>query len=149
MDTSQDDRGGTGFEALGEAECLELLGLGTIGRVAVTMGAIPAVFPVNYRFADGAIHFRTGEGTKLFAATRNKVVAFQVDEIDRLYHAGWSVLAVGTALELKESVDLAWATHLPLRAWAPGMREHFVRIVPELVSGRRIIPGHGESQPWP
>ena len=89
-------------------------GPGTIGRVALTM----AVFLVNHHFADGDIHFRTGEGAKLAAAPRNNVVAFQVDEVDRLYHAGWSVLAVGTAQELKESVDLAWATRLPLRAWA-------------------------------
>ena len=149
MDTPGGDRDETGFEVLGEEECLELLRLGSFGRVAVTVEAIPAVFPVNYRFADGAIHFRTGEGIKLASATRHAVVAFQVDDIDRIYHAGWSVLAVGTAQELKESADLAWAGQLPLRAWAPGVREHFVRIVPDFVSGRRIIPGHDESPPWP
>jgi nitroimidazol reductase NimA-like FMN-containing flavoprotein (pyridoxamine 5'-phosphate oxidase superfamily) len=115
MDTPHGGWGEAGFEALGEEECLDLLSLGTFGRVAVTIGGIPAVFPVNYHFADGAIHFRTGEGVKLAAATRNAVVAFQLDEIDPLYHAGWSVLAVGTAQELKESVDLAWATRLPKR----------------------------------
>ncbi|HLM95905.1 MAG TPA: pyridoxamine 5'-phosphate oxidase family protein [Acidimicrobiales bacterium] len=149
MGIGHDDRSGVGFEALGEGECLELLSHGTIGRVAVTIGAIPAVFPVNYQFVEGAVHFRTGEGAKLAAATRNHVVAFQVDEIDRIYHAGWSVLAVGTAEELNESVDLAWATQLPLRAWAPGVREHFVRIIPEFVSGRRILAGHSEARPWP
>ena len=147
MDTTHGDE--TGFEALGEQEWLELLILETFGRVAVTVGGIPAVFPVNYHFVDGAIHFRTGEGIKLAAATRHAVVAFQVDDIDRVYHAGWSVLAVGTAEELKESVDLTWAVELPLRAWAPGVREHFVRILPDFVSGRRIIPGHDESPPWP
>jgi hypothetical protein len=149
MDTPHGEWGEDGFEILGEQECRELLSLGAFGRVAVTMGAIPAVFPVNYHFVDGAIHFRTGEGTKLAAATRHAVVAFQVDDIDRLYHAGWSVLAVGTAEELKESAVLARAARLPLRAWAPGVREHFVRIVPDFVSGRRIIAGHDESPPWP
>jgi len=143
------DWGQAGFEALGEAECFELLGRQKIGRVAVTIGAIPVVLPVNYLFADGAIHFRTGEGAKLTAASQHAVVAFEVDEIDPLYHAGWSVLAVGVARVLEESVDLAWASRLPLRAWAPGVREHFVRIMPEFVSGRRIIPGHDEPLAWP
>ena len=140
------DWGQAGFEALGEEECFELLGRGKIGRVAITMGAIPAVLPVNYCFVDGAIHFRTGEGAKLTAASQHAVVAFEVDEIDLLYHAGWSVLAIGMARVLDSSADLAWAARLPLRAWAPGVRDRFVRIVPEFVSGRRIIPGHDEAQ---
>jgi len=69
--------------------------------------------PVSYHFVDHAIHFRTGEGTKLAATTRNSVVAFQVDDIDRFYHARWSVLAVGPAEELKESADLNWPRQLP------------------------------------
>jgi len=143
------DWGQAGFEALGEEECFELLGRGTIGRVGVNLDSIPVVLPVNYHFAEGAIHFRTGAGAKLTAATKNAVVSFQVDDIDPLYHAGWSVLAVGPARVLEDSIVLAWAARLPLRAWAPGVREHFVRIVPEFVSGRRIVPGHDEPQPWP
>ena len=149
MDDLHGDWGQAGFEALGEEECFELLGRGEIGRVGLTLGSIPVVLPVNYHFAEGVIHFRTGEGAKLRAASQNTVVAFQVDDFDPLNHAGWSVLAVGLARVLEDSVDLAWASSLPLRAWAPGVREHFVRIVPEFVSGRRIIPGHDESQPWP
>lgn len=143
------DWGQSGFEALGEEDCFALLGRGTIGRVGVTMGSIPVVLPVNYHFADGAIHFRTGEGTKLKAASQNTVVAFQVDEIDPTYHAGWSVLAVGVARLVEEHHALTWVSRMPLRAWAPGEREHFVRIVPEFISGRRILPGHDEPPPWP
>ncbi len=143
------DWGQDGFEVLGEEECFELLGRGKIGRVGVTLGSLPVVLPVNYLFADGAIHFRTGEGTKLTAASQNAVVAFEVDDVDLLYHAGWSVLAVGVARVLEDSVDLSWESRLPLRSWAPGLREHFVRIVPDFVSGRRIVQGHDEPLPWP
>ena len=143
------DWGQAGFVALGEEECFELLGRETFGRVGITLGSVPVVLPVNYHFAEGAIHFRTGEGAKLKAAAHNSVVAFQVDQVDRIYHAGWSVLAVGKARVLDESTELSWASHLPLRAWAPGERDRFVRIVPDFVSGRRIIPGHDEPLPWP
>ncbi len=143
------DWGQAGFEALGDEECLELLGRATFGRVGINGGSLPVILPVNYHFADGAIHFRTGEGAKLKAASQNSVVAFQVDHVEPIYHAGWSVLAVGPSRVLDVSADLAWASQLPLRAWAPGMREYFVRIMPEFVSGRRILPGHDEPLPWP
>jgi len=149
VNSSHDDPPEAGFEALGEEECLRLLSRETVGRVAVQIDSLPAIFPVNYLFARGGIYFRTGEGTKLAAAARHAVVAFEVDEIDRLYHAGWSVLAVGTAEEVTEPADLAWAARQPLRPWAPGARMHLVRIVPDLVSGRRIIAGHDEPEPWP
>ena len=145
---AHNDWGQAGFAALGEEECSELLGRETFGRVGITLGSLPVVLPVNYHFADGAIHFRTGEGAKLKAASQNAVVAFQVDQVDPIYHAGWSVLAVGAAQVLDDSTAMSWASHLPLRAWAPGVRDRFVRIVPDFVSGRRITPGHDESPPW-
>jgi len=67
-----------GIGVLDEAECLELLSRSSIGRVAVTIGAVPAVFPVNFRLVDRSIVFRTGTGTKLDAAVRHAVVAFEV-----------------------------------------------------------------------
>ena len=57
------------LELLDEDEALELLRHGEVGRVGVTIGALPAIFPVNYRLLDGAIVFRTAPGTKLAAAT--------------------------------------------------------------------------------
>jgi len=140
---------GRGFEALDEEECLALLTQKTIGRIALTMQAMPVVFPVNYCFIDGAIAFRTGEGMKLTAATEHTVVAFQVDDIDAVTHCGWSVLAVGIARALTTPADLAWAETLPLRPWAPGSKDHVVRLVPEFLSGRRITDETKASHSWP
>src|SRR4051794_31747685 len=86
-----------GLEILSEDDCWRLLGTMAIGRVGVTIGALPAIFPVNYVLADGAIVFRTGEGTKLRAAVNRSVVVFEVDDADPVYHGGWSVQAVGVA----------------------------------------------------
>ena len=127
-----------GFDALDEEECLNLLAEGGIGRVALTMGAIPVVLPVNYCFVAGAIAFLTGEGSKLRAAANNTVVAFQVDDIDSVTRTGWSVLAVGTARVVSAPSDLVWMRRLPLDPWAPGDKNHVVRVIPEFVSGRRI-----------
>ena len=130
-----------GLSVLEEGECVRLLSGARVGRVAVTIGAVPAVFPVNFALLDGDIVFRTGTGTKLDAATRNAVVAFEVDNLDPLYHEGWSVLVVGIADELTDPVLLGRAEALPLAPWAPGARDHVVRLQPEFVSGRRIVQG--------
>ncbi len=132
-----DQADGRAFEILDEEECMTLLCNECFGRVAVSLGAIPAVFPVNYYCEGGAIYFATGTGTKLAAALRGAVVAFEIDEADTLYRQGWSVLAVGMAHEVREeSVRLQVQSHL--QPWAPGERNHLVRIWPDFVSGRRI-----------
>ena len=123
-----------GLEILDEHECRRLLASQCIGRVGVTIGALPAIFPVNYVTVDGDIVFRTGEGTKLRAALEHAVVAFEVDHADTVYHDGWSVQVIGMA----EEIDATWAKNLPVTPWAPGRRQHVIRIRPELLSGRRI-----------
>jgi uncharacterized protein len=133
-----DEDVGTGFEALDEEECFGLIHGGSIGRVAVSIGALPAVFPVNYHAEDGVIYFLTGAGTKLAAATRKAVIAFQLDDIDIRYQHGWSVLAIGETSEVHDPVLLEIVSRFPLRPWAPGLRDHVVQIRPDFVSGRRI-----------
>jgi nitroimidazol reductase NimA-like FMN-containing flavoprotein (pyridoxamine 5'-phosphate oxidase superfamily) len=131
-----------GLEILDEDECLQLLGRVPVGRVAVSAGALPAVFPVNFALYGRRIVFRTGRGTKLDAAVRNTVVAFEVDEFDTLYHGGWSVLAVGRASDITENLELIGGDGR-IRPWATGERDHYVCIDIELLSGRRITHSAG------
>jgi uncharacterized protein len=134
-----------GLEVLGRDECLRLLGTATLGRIGVTSGALPTVLPINFRFDGRQILFRTGVGTKLDAATQNAVVAFEVDEIDAIAHTGWSVVVRGVARELTDPDELVEAQRPPLARWAPGENHRVVSISPEIVSGRRIVPGPGVS----
>jgi uncharacterized protein len=130
-----------GLEVLGGDECLRLLGTATLGRIGVSSDALPTVLPVNFRFDGERILFRTGVGTKLDAATNNAVVAFEVDEIDPVAHTGWSVVVRGVARELTDPNDLAEVERPPLPRWPPGPDHRVVAIQPEIVSGRRIVPG--------
>ncbi len=52
---------------------------------------------------------------------------------------GWSVLAVGHASEVAGEDDLATFRALGLAPWADGTRTHYVRLVPEVLTGRRIV----------
>ena len=127
-----------GLEILDEDECLELMGTVPVGRVAVSVGALPAVFPVNFALYGRRIVFRTGKGTKLDAAVRHAVVAFEVDHFDALYHSGWSVLAVGRADDVTDNLELIGGDGR-VRPWVGGERDHYLAIEAEFLSGRRII----------
>jgi hypothetical protein len=127
-----------GMLVLSEEECLRRLGTTGIGRVAVTVGALPAVFPVAYAARDGGIYFRTAPGSKLAAAARNAVVAFEIDQIDRQSHAGWSVMVVGPAARIDDPAELERLAGLPLTRWIDGGPESLIRVAASLVSGREI-----------
>ena len=136
-ETSTLDR--NGMHVLDRPACLERLGRNGLGRVAVSVGALPAIFPVNYAVDGDDVYFRTGPGTKLAAASRNAVVAFEVDEADALGHAGWSVLVVGPAAEVIDPVELDRLAHLPLTKWIGEEPGALVRIRAARVSGRALI----------
>jgi nitroimidazol reductase NimA-like FMN-containing flavoprotein (pyridoxamine 5'-phosphate oxidase superfamily) len=127
-----------GLEVLSRDECLRLLGGCTFGRVGVTMGALPAVLPINYRLIGDRIVFRTSGGTKLDAAIRGAVVAFEVDDLEPLAHSGWSVMVTGIAQEVTEPGDLQIVEAAGVPRWAPAPAEHVVQISTEMISGRRI-----------
>ena len=127
-----------GLELLEETEALALLAAGDVGRVGITIGGLPAIFPVNYGVVDGCIVFRTGAGSKLAAATRGAVVAFEVDDYDRADRSGWSVLVVGQSEVVHDADTTFRVLDAAIEPWAGGIRTSIVRIQAELVSGRRI-----------
>jgi nitroimidazol reductase NimA-like FMN-containing flavoprotein (pyridoxamine 5'-phosphate oxidase superfamily) len=128
----------SGLEVLSPEECLALAGSVPIGRIVFTERALPAVQPVNFVLDDGCVVIRTTEGTKLAAATRHAIVAFEVDQIDSDTRSGWSVTLVGRAETVRDPTEFARLERLRLRSWAPGNRDRFIRIRPEFVSGRRL-----------
>ena len=119
-------------------ECLRRLERGGVGRVGVSVGALPAIFPVNFAMLDGDVVFRSGPGTKLGAAATGEVVAFEIDHADTFGHTGWSVLVVGVARPITDPDALAEARRLPLSSWADGDRDTFVRLESARITGREL-----------
>ena len=126
------------LEVLSPEECISLAATMPIGRIVFTDRALPAVQPVNFLIDDGSVIIRTTQGSKLAAATRNAIVAFEIDEFDRRSQAGWSVTLVGRAQSVRDPAESARLAGLPLQTWAPGARDRFIRIRPEHISGRRL-----------
>lgn len=126
------------LDAISDDECRELLAGGEVGRVIVSIDALPAAFPVNYRLIDDVIVFRTAPGTKLTAALHHTVVGFEVDDFDPATRSGWSVLVVGTSQVVSDPVEIARLDRAGLLSWAPLPAPRYVQIGIQRISGRRL-----------
>lgn len=128
------------LETLDRDECLRLLASVPVGRVGVTIDALPAVLPVNFVVVGPHIVFRTVPGTKLDAAATHAVVAFEVDSYAPDGSWGWSVMVQGFCSEVKGAAERAALAASPLRAWAfgDGVADRFIRVEVSFVSGRRF-----------
>ncbi len=128
-----------GLELLTEDQCRSLLATGGVGRVGVTIGGLPAILPVNFAYVDNDIVFRTGEGTKLHAASRGSIIAFEIDDYDADERSGWSVLLVGHSSTVTDYDARVALDRRGLATWAGSERSSYVRLHPELITGRRIM----------
>jgi uncharacterized protein len=133
---------GVGWQELSKSECFGLLARERVGRVAFVDDLGPIVLPVNFVLDRHTVVFRTDGGTKLDTAVRGRRVAFEIDGTDEAARTGWSVLVRGEAVEVTDPAELTRLRQLPLHPWAPGAKTHYVRILPSVLTGRRIsAPG--------
>lgn len=151
MGTMHEGNGRPGRKQLGELsdhECYLRLAATHLGRVALSVGALPRVFPVHYALLGRDPVFRTDVGAKLSAAAQGNVVCLEIDDAVPEYHTGWSVMVIGPADILVDPADLAAAARLPLNPWVGG-GDSFVRVAATLVSGREILPSGTPSHARP
>ena len=125
----------TGIEVIDSDECLRLLQGRRVGRLGIVVGGEPVILPVNYAVAGETIVFRSAPGSKLDMGPRAPA-CFEVDDLDESMHAGWSVLVAGRL----EEIGANEAGEAAVMPWAPGVRDHWMRLVPRRVTGRRVGP---------
>lgn len=131
---------------LERATCLELLATQPVGRLVFTHRALPEVLPVNYQLDGEQILIRLAIGSTAAKVIRGSVVAFEVDHIDIGSRIGWSVTVVGHAHEVNDAPALARVEALGLESWTGDPRDHFVAIVTEKVTGRRLVAPVDEAE---
>ena len=126
---------GAGYLVLDRQQCLDYLAWGGVGRVAVNVGALPAILPVHFTLHGDQVVFSIGEGSTLDRATRDAVVAFEADGHDAGGAAQWSVTATGMARHVSgDELAMSAAERLPASA-ADGRR--VVAVSTDYLSGRR------------
>jgi len=126
------------IEELTPDTCWELLSTESVGRLAVSIANQPDIFPINFVVDRESVVFRTAEGTKLAAAVLGTAVAFEIDGYDADAGDAWSVVVKGRAEEIETMDDLWHALSLPLFPWHASPKHRFVRVVPDLTTGRRF-----------
>jgi hypothetical protein len=138
---------GLTLKQLTRDECLQLMASVPVGRIIYTRQALPAVELVNFAIDNGDIIIRTDHSGKLAAAIREAVVAFEADNLDTDCHVGWSVTAIGQSQEVTDADEIDRLERVGPGSWAPGVREHFIRIRPGILNGRRLSADGSECVP--
>jgi uncharacterized protein len=124
---------------LSREDSLQLLRSVPVGRIVFTHRAMPAITPVNFSILDnGDVVIRTALDSRLSAATKDAVVAFEADSYDGVSHEAWSVVVTGRAEHVVSEGELATIDGALRAPWVAGERGVVIRISTEIVEGRRL-----------
>jgi hypothetical protein len=96
-----------GLVVLDRQECLRLLGTATLGRIGITVRALPVILPVNFSLIGEQIICRTGPGTKLDAATRHAIVACTIWPAEAVVRDSWKRSSVTAGFVSSGSMENA------------------------------------------
>lgn len=129
-------------------ECLRLLAGDEMGRLAFVSGNGAMVVPVNYALDGDAVVFRTDPGSKFDQGTRARA-SFEIDCFDRERRIGWSVVATGRLEEVTpyDATTFHRVRRAAVDPWAGGEKRHWMRLVPDRVTGRRVSREPDMSHP--
>lgn len=127
------------ISVLSQSECWDHLKSASLGRLVTAVDGQPEIFPVNFVVQHRSVLFRTAEGTKLVSAVINNNVLFEAD--DHNVVEGWSVVVKGIARTLRTDEEIDEAEKAQLLPWTATVKQHFVRIRPMSITGRRFVFG--------
>jgi nitroimidazol reductase NimA-like FMN-containing flavoprotein (pyridoxamine 5'-phosphate oxidase superfamily) len=132
--------GGSSIMRLEPSECLNLLAQAKVGRIALSIGALPVIRPVRFVLSAGHVVFRAAPASQLSKAAADAVVAFQVDHADEDRARGWNVMAHGVCRPVRSPDVQEELRNLPLPAWGPNPDEDiFMRMELTRLSGERVF----------
>ena len=132
-------------EEISAAECKELLASRSVGVIAYTEHALPAIRTVNYVVDGDEVLVRTTADSIFARAVANATVALNVHVVDVDQRTGWSVTAVGRArlLPLEQSQSLSGA----LGMWAREEDSQVLHLRLQKLTGRRMRSGAAQPVP--
>ena len=118
-------------DALSERECWELLATASVGRLALSVRALPLIVPVQYYLDGHRLAVCLGHHELPERALDETVIAFAADSIDPVTRSGWSVQVQGRSvisrgLRIDTDCDL------------PATPAQVVEVVPGKISGHRM-----------
>src|SRR5215468_4569631 len=129
-------------ELLSEAQCMELLAPGGVGRLVYPSRFGPTALPVIYKIHAGSIVLATwdpviDEDLRTGIEHAEYQVAFEADQIDLEAREGWVVLARGPAHHMDTEAERASIGDTGLEPLVEGIPAHFIRVTPTQIWGNR------------
>ena len=91
------------FDPMSDEDAWAFLLDGTVGRIGLSVSAMPAILPVHYTIVEQTIVVPISPGSVTAAAAAGAVVAFAVDDYERPNSSLRNVLALGTAEVIRDS----------------------------------------------
>jgi nitroimidazol reductase NimA-like FMN-containing flavoprotein (pyridoxamine 5'-phosphate oxidase superfamily) len=134
------------LEPLSEAECMQMLANGGMGRLVYNSRYGPTALPTAYKIDGESIVLGTWDPALFDEDLRTGIehaeyqVAVEADEIDLEAREGWIVLARGAAHHLDTEAERAPVIGAGLEPWIEGVPAHFIRVDPTFMWGNRIVP---------
>jgi nitroimidazol reductase NimA-like FMN-containing flavoprotein (pyridoxamine 5'-phosphate oxidase superfamily) len=134
------------LEPLNEAECMDLLANGGLGRLVYSSRYGPTALPTVYRIDGESMVLGTwdpalfDEDLRTGIAHAEYEVAVEVDQIDLEAREGWVVLVRGAAHHLDTEAERAPVISPDLEPWIEGVPAHLIRVTPTSTWGNRILP---------
>jgi nitroimidazol reductase NimA-like FMN-containing flavoprotein (pyridoxamine 5'-phosphate oxidase superfamily) len=129
----------SGMEILDDSQCWKYLESQELGRLAVSVGAHPDIFPINYVVHRRRLLFKTAEGSKLASLAVNEAVAFEIDGYEADTNTVWSVVIQGHSRIVENDDESVLLEELPLVPWNLSEKSNFVEISASFLAGRRFV----------
>jgi hypothetical protein len=117
-------------DVLPEQECWRLLAMVSVGRLALSVRALPVIVPVQYYLSGRRLAVCLGHHELSERSLDETIIAFAADSIDPAARSGWSVQVQGRSViprGLRIGTDCGW----PAAA-------QVVEIQPGTISGHRV-----------
>jgi Pyridoxamine 5'-phosphate oxidase len=130
------------LERLSEAECMELLADGGMGRLVFNSRYGPTALPVVYKIDEGSLVLGTwdpvfDEDLRTGIEHADYHVAVEADQISLAAREGWIVLVRGAAHHLDTEAERAPFIDAGLEPWVDEVPAHFIRVNPTTIYGVR------------
>lgn len=110
--------------------CWELLATASVGRLALSVRALPVILPVQYYLTGHRIAACLGHHEIPERSLDDAVIAFSVDSISPVSRSGWSVQIQGRAfVPLRNDADIACGQPAAARV---------VEILPATITGCHV-----------
>lgn len=131
-------------------ETLAFLADKNFGRLAVTLGDKPDIFPINFAIHangvdDVVAYIRTSPGNKLFATASGGHLALETDLVEG--NTATSAVVYGVGRRVEHRKELALVESLNLEAWIAVQKPVVIAIDIDHISGRRFLLGPSREAP--